>query len=293
MIWGNSGGPLVNDQGEVVGINSQIEFTHGPGGEMLLQQQLNFSLDPVIAKRVVEEIITQKKVKRAYLGIEISQGYNIQQGKAGVFIGGKIDELPVISDVLPGPAFHALSSRKGYHLTHINNNEVRNLEEVLEEFEKVKPGSKVVLKIKKLNESLDITISPVELNPSHLEALGKYMLDKNKDMVVEEVSAQLQIRMPGNSSALTGYNKYQKEYIAPSKQFDSYYLVAAGITTSDARNLWRITTLADLGAVLRIYGIRGTIEYLLVSSSDKWKDTFKWRQRFSENENIFRSVVWY
>lgn len=60
---GNSGGPLFNQKGEVVGVNSRI-FT-GTGGYM----GLSFSIPIDVAMDVYEQIRNQGSVSRAYLGV--------------------------------------------------------------------------------------------------------------------------------------------------------------------------------------------------------------------------------
>ncbi len=42
--------PLVNEKGEVVGVNSQIAFADLPDGSQILQQQINFALEADITK---------------------------------------------------------------------------------------------------------------------------------------------------------------------------------------------------------------------------------------------------
>ena len=81
LIWGNSGGPLIDENGDVAGINSQIAFAKSPGGEQLIQSQINFALEAGISKRIVEDIITNNgRVKRAFIGVEISQRYEYKYG---------------------------------------------------------------------------------------------------------------------------------------------------------------------------------------------------------------------
>ena len=60
---GNSGGPLFNQKGEVVGVNSRI-FT-GTGGYM----GLSFSIPMDVAMDVYEQIRQTGTVSRAYLGV--------------------------------------------------------------------------------------------------------------------------------------------------------------------------------------------------------------------------------
>jgi S1-C subfamily serine protease len=58
---GNSGGPLINAQGEVIGINTAI-ITQAQG--------LCFAVGSSVAEYVVGKLITGKRVRRAFLGIE-------------------------------------------------------------------------------------------------------------------------------------------------------------------------------------------------------------------------------
>ena len=62
---GNSGGPLVNLDGEVVGINTAIASSSGG------YQGIGFAIPVDRAKWVAHQLIENGKVKRAYLGIEI------------------------------------------------------------------------------------------------------------------------------------------------------------------------------------------------------------------------------
>src|SRR5215468_8765168 len=60
---GNSGGALVNDRGELVGINTAI-LSHGQGSE-----GIGFAVPVNLAHQVMEQILKNGKVVRAYLGI--------------------------------------------------------------------------------------------------------------------------------------------------------------------------------------------------------------------------------
>jgi len=62
---GNSGGPLINDEGEVIGINSQIETGGGNDGNV----GIGFAIPINTAKEVIHELETNGSVEHAYLGI--------------------------------------------------------------------------------------------------------------------------------------------------------------------------------------------------------------------------------
>ena len=63
---GNSGGPLLNSSGQVIGINSAI-FTPSPEGA---PAGIGFAIPINTAKRIVQDLLTVGRVRRAILGIE-------------------------------------------------------------------------------------------------------------------------------------------------------------------------------------------------------------------------------
>lgn len=71
---GNSGGPLVNLNGEVIGINTAIL---GPGGNI----GIGFAVPSDMAKPIARELIASGKVKRPFLGISM-QPYTSDMAKA-------------------------------------------------------------------------------------------------------------------------------------------------------------------------------------------------------------------
>ncbi len=91
---GNSGGPLVNLQGEVVGINTAI-FTR-TGGYM----GIGFAIPANMAKSIMTSLIAEGRVVRGWLGVQIqnvnadlaaSFDYN---GKAGVLVSDVVSGSP-------------------------------------------------------------------------------------------------------------------------------------------------------------------------------------------------------
>ena len=97
---GNSGGPLLNTRGEVIGVNSQIR-TDGSGGGNL---GIGFAVPINTVKQVVHEIMETGKVEHAYVGISMQP---IDENLAQTF-QLPVDEGVLITQVQPGsPAAEA------------------------------------------------------------------------------------------------------------------------------------------------------------------------------------------
>lgn len=88
---GNSGGPLVNLDGEVIGINTAISSSTGAN------QGVGFAVPANLAKWVAEQLIQNDTVRRGYLGVMIQP---VTQQLADQF-GVRVNEGVVVSEVLP------------------------------------------------------------------------------------------------------------------------------------------------------------------------------------------------
>ncbi|MEP6637346.1 MAG: trypsin-like peptidase domain-containing protein [Acidobacteriota bacterium] len=82
---GNSGGPLVNMHGEVIGINSQIATSTGD------YNGIGFALPASEASFVYQQIVAQGKVRRGYLGItldsvkdEFARVYGLSEARGAI-----------------------------------------------------------------------------------------------------------------------------------------------------------------------------------------------------------------
>jgi serine protease Do len=92
---GNSGGPLVNMNGEVIGVNSQIATSTGD------YNGISFALPSNDVKYVLQQILTNGKVRRGYLGVgldsikpELAKVYEIPETKGAIITGILDKESP-------------------------------------------------------------------------------------------------------------------------------------------------------------------------------------------------------
>src|SRR5712671_609499 len=161
---GNSGGALVNDRGELIGINTAI-LSHGSGGN----QGIGFAVPVNLARQVMDQIMDHGKVTRAYLGIMV-QDVTPAIAKA---MGQSELKGVLVGDVSPkGPA-QTSGVERGDIILEINGKQVADSRELRMNISMMKPDADVKLKVLRDGKENDMTVKLGELPTSEAKAQGE------------------------------------------------------------------------------------------------------------------------
>ena len=157
---GNSGGPLVNAQGEVVGINTfLVSETGGFSG-------MGFAIPAQIVKPTVESLIKYGKVSHGYIGIGIS---DVTPEEAKFFHVNNASGA-VVTQVEPESPGAKAGLKVGDVITELNGKAVSDAGELQVEVGEKQPGTRLHLKALRDGKSVDVPVT--------LEAMGKGDNDK-------------------------------------------------------------------------------------------------------------------
>jgi serine protease Do len=157
---GNSGGALINDRGELIGINTAI-ITHGSGGN----QGIGFAVPSNLARTVMEEILKNGKVTRAYLGI---YPQDVTPAIAKAF-GEKDPRGVLIGDVSPNSPAQAAGLLRGDIILEVNGQPMTSSNQLRMAISMMQPGSEAKLKVIRDGSQREITIKLHELPTEHAE----------------------------------------------------------------------------------------------------------------------------
>ncbi len=149
---GNSGGPLVDSRGRVIGINTAMIF---------MAQGISFAVPVNTVKWVVGELVTRGKVRRAYLGIagqvrpigrRIQRHLELQAATA----------VEVVSVEEEGPA-HQAGVREGDLMLNVDGKSVASVDDIHRLLTGWTGGSPLSLTILRNGERLQVQIIPGEM----------------------------------------------------------------------------------------------------------------------------------
>ncbi|GHU84611.1 serine protease [Spirochaetia bacterium] len=146
---GNSGGPLVNIRGEVIGINTRIASSSG-GGSV----GLGFAIPINNAKRSIEEFISKGEISYGWLGVslvepnkELAQALGVE-GKRGALASQVFLDSPANKGGI----------QPGDFITHINSREVRGVNALTLTVGDLKPGEKADFTVIRDGQTVQITV---------------------------------------------------------------------------------------------------------------------------------------
>lgn len=145
---GNSGGPLVNIDGEIIGVNTLIRG---------LQTGIGFAIPSNLAKEVAEKLIAEGKYTRAWLGLEI-RGLT-EDPEMREMVTGVEDGVVVRGIRQDGPA--AKSELKlGDVITTVDGRKVSSAQELRNEVRRKGIGSTVTLDVVREGKPLKVKVKP-------------------------------------------------------------------------------------------------------------------------------------
>lgn len=134
---GNSGGPLLDASGAVVGINAQIYSQSGG------YQGLAFAIPINVALKVKDQIVATGKVAHARLGVNIQ---DLNQALADSF-GMARPEGALVASVAPGSAAASAGLKPGDVVTELNGEPIRRAGDLSSRISLAAPGDNVRLKV--------------------------------------------------------------------------------------------------------------------------------------------------
>jgi serine protease Do len=174
---GNSGGALIDDRGELVGINTAI-LTHGEGSE-----GIGFAVPVNLAREVMDQILKNGKVVRAYMGI-LPQDMTPDMAKA---FGQKEARGVVVGDVTPNSPAQESGVHRGDILLDVNGKPVASANELRNTISMMEPGTSIKLKVLRDGSEHEISVKLGEM-PTETAAVQPGNGDSSKALEGIEVA---------------------------------------------------------------------------------------------------------
>jgi serine protease Do len=172
---GNSGGPLVNLDGQVIGVNSYIASTAGGF------QGIGFAIPINMVKRVMPDLIAGKKVERGYLGVvgqDMEDAFAEQfgfKGKGGVLVNEVLEDTPA----------EKAGIKAGDILVEWNGKPVKNWNHLRTEVGFTRPGEKVEVKLWRKDRHVTVQLETAPRDEAVADARGGWLRVQVRDLEPE------------------------------------------------------------------------------------------------------------
>ncbi|WP_291441219.1 DegQ family serine endoprotease [Desulfovibrio sp.] len=158
---GNSGGPLLNMQGQVVGINTAI-IASGQG--------IGFAIPSNMAAKIIDQIKSGKKVSRGWIGVTIQ---DVEENTAKA-LGMKDAKGALVGSVMENEPAGKGGMKDGDIILAVDGKDIDDASALLRAIAEKTPGSKAVIKVWRDGKVLELTVTLGERqSTSQASAAGK------------------------------------------------------------------------------------------------------------------------
>lgn len=268
---GNSGGPLVNLRGQVVGINSSIWSRSGG------YQGISFAIPINQARRIAEDLIYDGSVSRGWLGLsiddvdpELADALNIP-GRNGARV----------MQVLPGAPAQKAGMKAGDIVLAISGKGVTGSADLRNRVAAERPGTRISLRVLRDGKELDVDVSLGKLGDASTETFetadGESNPIENLDGTYSNRRFGLQLSDPTESdrnrfglpAALEGalISGVAPESPASEKGIKPGMMV---VSMAANRTEYPISNAKDLAKLLAKVPVGGTIALKVQSKGRTW-----------------------
>ncbi len=211
---GNSGGPLFNLDGEVLGINTAIfSPTGGSVG-------IGFSIPANLAKPIIEQLRKFGKTQRGWLGVRIQE----LTPEIADSLGLKNEDGVLISMVNPGEPAEIGGLKSGDVILEFNGKKIKDVKSLQRTVAESAVESKAKVKVWRDNRQRSFTVKLGELEK--FSGTSNEDVDTGKEVVSEEIEIdEIGIRLLGiNKETRTRYNlsKNVKGVVITAVKRDSF-----------------------------------------------------------------------
>jgi S1-C subfamily serine protease len=169
---GNSGGPLFDARGRVIGINAQIRSTSGQA------EGVGFAVPINSAKRSMQQLITSGSVSYAFVGVETTDltpalarhfGYAVSHGAVvtNVVSGSPAAAAGLRADPRTASAFGLDFPRSGDVIVSIDGHPVTGSQDIARIVTNLQPGQVVAVAVERGNSRLGLRLRLSERSESH------------------------------------------------------------------------------------------------------------------------------
>ena len=141
---GNSGGPLLNAQGQVIGVNAQIKSDSG-GNE-----GVGFASPSNTVRSIASQLISSGKVEHAYLGVSINAAASTAR----------------IAEIRPSTPAENAGLKAGDVVVEVNGNTIASGDDLTRAIDAHKPGDKITLTYKRGGSEHTVTLTLATRPPS-------------------------------------------------------------------------------------------------------------------------------